>query len=38
MLALVVGDATSAKAQDSLPSWDDGTRQTSHLGFAKTGF
>ena len=35
MLALVVGDATSAKAQDPLPSWNDGPAKQAILTFVK---
>src|SRR5271169_6989934 len=35
MLALVVGGATNAKAQDPLPSWNDGPAKQTILAFVK---
>src|SRR6266566_5146464 len=35
MVALVVGGATSAKAQDPLPSWNDGPAKQTILAFVK---
>src|SRR5260370_5751743 len=35
MLTLVVGGATSAKAQDPLPSWNDGPAKQAILAFVK---
>ena len=36
MLALVVGDATSAKAEDPLPSWNDGPAKQAIVDFVRT--
>ena len=35
MLTLVVGGATSAKAQDPLPSWNDGPAKQAILAFVE---
>ena len=35
MLTLVVGSATGAKAQDPLPSWNDGPAKQAILVFVK---
>jgi hypothetical protein len=35
MLTLVVGGATRAKAQDPLPSWNDGPAKQAILAFVK---
>jgi hypothetical protein len=35
MLALIVGGATKAKAQEPLPSWNDGPAKQAILAFVK---